>query len=376
MSNPAADMRPVKKEEEDVPCGELNECMMDDAQQTDILSNMQPISCATNGWDSKIDRRYMMLLDSCREDGDSYPRVRDNPLRCIRYEVDNGGYDKREMKLVTDKKKRSREDRNTVRVTKKNDVESKRRHVQATSKKTAKEAADSDLRPRERSVVTDEKSVEAMLRNSQEARDKDNTEDQMVVPDESYRAYLTRLVEKSIIPRADPEKEIQVKREEEDTMSLPGSDIIAVGDRPFEDEEESPFVPSKSYKVTDLEEESDDNDDDQRSSWFRKEITNILKQPYNEKELLELKKEASERRSLTRCRELRDGRDIDYATEEKGPSYLDKYPIFKRMLKEALRDKDRHRALNLLRGFIFYLTKVVRHDAFKPWRDRECLKIM
>ncbi|CAA7047820.1 unnamed protein product [Microthlaspi erraticum] len=360
--------------------------MMDDAQRTDTPiepdeanpSNMQPTSCAAtnanDGWDNKIDRRYMMLLDSFREDGDSYPRVRDNPLRCIRYDVDNGGYDKREFKAVTDEKKKRRsreEDRNTVRVNvtkKKNVVESKHRHVQASSKKTAKEAVVSDKRRRE-------KSVDGVGRNSQEARKEKHSEGEMV-PDENYRAYLAWLVEKSRIRRANAEKEIQVKREvEDDTMSLSGSDIIAVGDRPFEDEEESPFVASKSYKVTDLEEESDEDDDDQRSSWFRKEITSILKKPYNEKELLELKKQAAERRSLIRCRELRDGREIDYETDEKGRSYLDKYPNFKTMLKEALRDKDHHRALNLLRGFIFYLEKMVRHDAFKPWRDRECLKI-
>lgn len=65
---------------------------------------------------------------------------------------------------------------------------------------------------------------------------------------------------------------------------------------------------------------------DQRPSWFRKEIMEVLKQPYNETEFMEFHREASVCRCLTRCRELRDGRELTYETNQMRPSYLDEYP--------------------------------------------------
>ncbi|CAH8253090.1 unnamed protein product [Arabidopsis lyrata] len=388
MMNSAAAMRAVKEEfivmdfddnDEDVRCGKVKEEYMMDAEQINSStdsgktnpSNMQQIVSAVasdddddddDDWGTKIDNQYMKLLDSFREDGSS--NLSDNPLRSIRYEVDNGGYDKREFKA----NKRSREDRNTIRVTKKN-VEPKPPHVQA------------GFRLRRRESLVSEKSVEAMLitshvkRNSKhsfDASEKENLEDLMVL-DEGYRSYLTWLVENSKSSRTNPEKERQVKCEEDYTVSLSDSDsdIIVVGDRPFLGEEDSPFVPSKSYKVVDLDEESSD----QRNSWFRKEIMNVLKQPYTVTELKELHNEASVHRVSSRHVELRDGTEFSFPTKKKTPSYLDGYPDFKKQYLESLREDDEHKALNLLRGFIFYLTKVVRDDAFKPWLDQECLKI-
>lgn len=261
MMNSAAAMRAVKEEfivmdfddnDEDVRCGKVKEEYMMDAEQINSStdsgktnpSNMQQIVSAVasddDDWGTKIDYQYMKLLDSFREDGSS--NLSDNPLRSIRYEVDNGGYDKREFKA----NKRSREDRNTIRVTKKN-VEPKPPHVQA------------GFRLRRRESLVSEKSVEAMLitshvkRNSNhsfDASEKENLEDLMVL-DEGYRSYLTWLVENSKSSRTNPEKERQVKCEEDYTVSLSDSDsdIIVVGDRPFQGEEDSPFVPSKSYKV-------------------------------------------------------------------------------------------------------------------------------
>ncbi|CAN6880658.1 unnamed protein product [Brassica oleracea] len=381
-------MRPVKKEpividldsddDEDVLCGEMNDCMMDidvsSESEEANPSNMQMTFSSAAGasddddCDNKIDDQYLKLFDSLMDDGNSY--LIDNPLRCIRYEVDNGGYDKREFK----DKHKSSEDQNTGgRATKKNVVVSRTPHrVQASEKKT-KEFV---LKRRESPV--NDKSVDATSharRSSQhnvEAREKEIREAEMV-PDQHYRSYLTSLVEKRKSSSSNPEKEVRVKCEE-DVMSLSDSDSIEVGDRPFVDEEDSPFVPSKSYKVVDLEEESDD-EGDQCNSWFRKEIMNVLKQPYSENEFKELEHEASLCRWLIKSKELLDGRDFTYTTNQKKPSYLDQYPEFKRMFEKALYGENRHRALNLLRGFIFYLTKVARHDAFKPWLDHECSKI-
>ncbi|CAH8354590.1 unnamed protein product [Eruca vesicaria subsp. sativa] len=396
----SAGMRPVKKEpmvidldsdDEDTLCGEMNDCMIDTGESN--TSNMQMIFSADDGgddWGNKIDQQYLKLFDSLMNDGNSY--LSDNPLRCFRYEVDNGGYDTREFKH----KQESREDQNTSsgRATKKNIVESRpSHHVQASSKKRknvvesrpshhvqASSRKRREFVSRRRDSPVNDKSVDATSharRSSQhnvcEAREKEIVEAEMV-PDENYRSHLRSLVEKRKRSSTNPGKKIQVKREE-DAMSLSDSDSIEVNDRPFLDEEDSPFVPSKSYKVVDLEEESDDDEGDECNSWFRKEIMNVLKQPYNEKEFKELEHEASVCRYLTKSTELLDGRDITYTTKEKRPSYLDQYPEFKRMFEKALDGEEHHSALNLLRGFIFYLTKVARHDAFKPWLDHECLNI-
>lgn len=72
----------------------------------------------------------------------------------------------------------------------------------------------------------------------------------------------------------------------------------------------------------DLDEESSD----QRNSWFRKEIMNVLKQPYTVTELKELHNEASVHRVSSRHVELRDGTEFSFPTKKKTPSYLDGYP--------------------------------------------------
>ncbi|CAA0229215.1 unnamed protein product [Arabidopsis thaliana] len=394
LMNSAATMRAVKKEfividldadkDEDVRCGKVKEEYMMDAGKTNPSNIQQVVSAVASDddgddddddWGTKMDYQYIKLLDSFREDGSL--NLSDNPLRSIRYEVDNGGYDKREFKAVFTNK-RSRADRNTIRVTKKN-VEPKPPHVQASTEKVTKEAG---FKLRRRESLVSQKSVEAMLitshvrRNSQhnngDASEKENFEDDIVL-DEVYRSYLKRLVENSKSSRTNPEKEIKVKCEEDHTVSLSDSDsdIIVVGDCPFLEEEDSPFVPSKSYKVIDLDEESSD----QRNSWFRREIMNVLKQPYTVTELKELHKEASVHGVSSRHIELRDGTEFSFPTNKKKPSYLDRYPDFKKQYLDSLREKDERKALNLLRGFIFYITNVVRDDAFKPWLDQECLKI-
>ncbi|XP_010462822.1 PREDICTED: uncharacterized protein LOC104743436, partial [Camelina sativa] len=368
----AAAMRPVKEEfvtidlddeDEDVLCGEVNvECMMD-AEELNTSDD------DGDDWDTKIDHQYMKLLDSFREYGNTY--LSDNPLRSIRYEVDNGGYDIRRFEAAVTKK-----DRNTVRVVTKKNVESKPHHVQASSRKTTTKEAGSRQR-RENSVA--EKSVEATListshvkSNSQQQQHSSGNasekEENLEDHDENYKAYLTWLVENLKSSRTRPEKEIQVKCEEEDyamSLSDSDSDTIVVGDRPFLDGEDSPFVPSKSYKVVDL----DDKRSDERSSWFRKEIMNVLKQPYTLTELTKLHNEASVHRRSTRHIELRDGTEFNFKTKKKRPSYLDEYPDFKKEYLDSLHEADERKALNLLRGFIFYLTNVVRDDAFKPWLD-------
>lgn len=66
--------------------------------------------------------------------------------------------------------------------------------------------------------------------------------------------------------------------------------------------------------------------DDIFNSLFSKKLMEILRNPYDEKEFLRLYNEASFKRPLTRSRQLRDGREIEYDVEDQlALSYLEKY---------------------------------------------------
>jgi hypothetical protein len=92
----------------------------------------------------------------------------------------------------------------------------------------------------------------------------------------------------------------------------------------------------------------------------------ILRNPYDEKEFLRLYNEASVKRPLTKSRQLRDGREIEYYCDDQfALSYLEKYTDFNKTYHRYR--KDLPRALNLLRGFFFYLENIVLEGAFKPW---------
>ncbi|XP_020886957.1 uncharacterized protein LOC9318613 [Arabidopsis lyrata subsp. lyrata] len=173
---------------------------------------------------------------------------------------------------------------------------------------------------------------------------------------------LDTLKESTMVPEMDPLVEVKVEPDHD------WSDyIIAMGDSPFLDGEEcTPFVVSK--KVVDLDEGS--KEDESSSSWFRKELMDVLQKPYDEGELKLLHRYASIHRKMTRCRELRKGRESDYETDELGQSYLESFPDFEKEYKLVV-GVDKARALKLLRGFFLYL-KYVSHDGvFKPWERNQ-----
>lgn len=149
------------------------------------------------------------------------------------------------------------------------------------------------------------------------------------------------------------------------------SDIIAVSDSPFLDGEGTPFVASKS--VVDLDKES--KEDESSSCLFTKELMEVLEKPYDEKELLKLSNQASMQKPVTRCRELRKGREKIYETDKLGPSYLQRFSDFDKEYK-LVDGVDKAKALKLLRGFFFYLRNCSRDGAFEPWRkDKQWLQL-
>ncbi|XP_010474376.1 PREDICTED: uncharacterized protein LOC104753889 [Camelina sativa] len=112
--------------------------------------------------------------------------------------------------------------------------------------------------------------------------------------------------------------------------------------------------------------------DDLFNSSYSKRLMELLRNPYDEEEYLRLYTEASLKRPLTRSRQLRDGREIEYNVEDQlAPSYLEKYTDFNKIYHRY--QKDLPRSLNLLRGFFFYLENIVLEGAFKPWLHEKSL---
>ncbi|XP_010486343.1 PREDICTED: uncharacterized protein LOC104764500 [Camelina sativa] len=240
--------------------------------------------------------------------------------------------------------------------------------------------------------VTELKDVDETSRSKGDfvTRRKKNEEEGAKVVDKDYMRYLTWLVdslrdaitkpmanlqkdpsdldalnESTMVPETDPPL-VKVKIEQDLESWSDGSDIIAIDDNPFLDGDGTPFVASK--KVVDLDEVS--KEDDSGSCWFRKELMDVLEKPYDGGELKQLHRHASIHRKMTRCRELRKGRETDYETDELGQSYLESFPDFEKEYK-LVDGVDKERALKLLRGFFFYL-KYVSHDGvFKPWEKNQ-----
>ncbi|XP_056850187.1 uncharacterized protein LOC108843148 [Raphanus sativus] len=189
--------------------------------------------------------------------------------------------------------------------------------------------------------------------------------------DKSYDYFLAYLRNSVTVIELKPEKA---------SVPLSDPDIIAVSNCPFSDGGPSPFEANKDGKVIDLEDRIEL--EDMFNSTFSKKLLEILRQPYDKNEFKQRFLEVSHKKHLTRSRQLRDGREIEYNVDHQlGPSYLDRYPDFKRVFRSSRHAKDESRALNLLRGFFFYLENIVLEGAFKPWLHearvmRECRDIV
>lgn len=189
--------------------------------------------------------------------------------------------------------------------------------------------------------------------------------------DKSYEYFIAFLRNSVTVIEVKPEKA---------SVPLSDPDIIAVSNCPFSDGGPSPFEANKDGKVIDLEDRIEP--EDMFNSTFSKKLLEILRQPYDKNEFKQRLFEASQKKQLTRSRQLRDGREIEYNVDHQlGPSYFDRYPDFKRVFRRSRSAKDDHRALNLLRGFFFYFENIVLEGAFKPWLHearvmRECKDIV
>ncbi|ESQ27391.1 hypothetical protein EUTSA_v10018476mg [Eutrema salsugineum] len=216
--------------------------------------------------------------------------------------------------------------------------------------------------------------VKDNLLNSFKARKKEDEESRSL-NDKSYEYFLSYL--RNSITIFEPDRKV---KPEKDKVSLSDPDIIAISNYPFSDGGDSTFQANKDGKVIDLEDGI--VPDNILNSSFSKKLLEILRKPYDKNEFLQRCTEASRKRQLTRTRQLRDGKEIEYQVEDQlGPSYLEQYPDFNKKFRHCRYGKDLPRALNLLRGFFFYLENIVLEGAFKPWVheklvERECQVIV
>ncbi|CAH8356336.1 unnamed protein product [Eruca vesicaria subsp. sativa] len=204
----------------------------------------------------------------------------------------------------------------------------------------------------------------------------------VAVVDKDYFAWLVSSLKASTTVVPDPtqkqsmtvpQKDLVKAELDTESCSDDDDDMIMVSDSPFLCGESTPFVVSKSKTVIDLE--VDSTEDETISCLFTKELMDVLERPYDEGELLRLYGEVSEKKQVTRCRELRKGRESNYETSEFGPSYLEKVSDFDKEYRRVDGDDDKER-LKLLRGFFFYLKNVTRAGSFKPWSPENQKKLM
>ncbi|CAA7013443.1 unnamed protein product [Microthlaspi erraticum] len=195
---------------------------------------------------------------------------------------------------------------------------------------------------------------------------KEESEETLSAVDKGY-AYFLAFVRNSITVVPEPERKVKPV---ENSVCLYDPDIIAVSDHPFFDGGKSPFEANRDGKVIDLEDGIEP--DNIFNSSFSKRLMEVLREPYDKKEFVKLYHQASHKRPLTRYRQLRNGTEIEYNVHNQlTHSYLQDYPDFKKQLSRYR--KDPPRALNLLRGFLFYLENITLEGAFKPWKYEQRL---
>lgn len=107
-------------------------------------------------------------------------------------------------------------------------------------------------------------------------------------------------------------------------------------------------------------------------SEFWRNVTALLKMPYDQKEYIGLCKAVKSRKPTLKNMDLRNGKFC--STRQLGKSYLDHYKDLHEKLKEV--DNDSRKKLNILRGFFFWLQNLTQKGAFRPWTDPEWLSLV
>ncbi|XP_059630625.1 uncharacterized protein LOC132273656 [Cornus florida] len=183
--------------------------------------------------------------------------------------------------------------------------------------------------------------------------------------DECYRAFLNCLEQEGDCIVFVTENGKRVKYEEEDIDSSSDVEILDIDSAPSE----NPFVPSKMFDSSCLGHPSES-----KKSQFREKVVSILKRPYDQEEYEELLHNIKARKPVQRNIDLRCSGSLFYQASNIGKSYLDHYDDLKSKISEAR--FDRRKALNLLRGFFYWMQNLTHEGAFRPWLDSSCLEVL
>ncbi|CAN8234257.1 unnamed protein product [Cochlearia groenlandica] len=282
-------------------------------------------------------------------------------------EKSNAGKNEKSLKILRASKRLKTE--KTIPVVKTKETKRKKEEIMRERKTPVK---NTDLKACKKE--TEESSAKWQTIASKRLETEKNIEKLSSV-DESYEYFLLYLT--NAVTIAEPDQKVKPVK---DLVSYCDPDIIAISNHPFTDEGKCLFTASKDEKVIDLDDATEP--EIVWESSFSKRLIEILRKPYNKKEFIKRFHEASLKRPVTRYRQLRDGREIEYDVDNQfRDSYLQRYPEFNKKFRRVRYKKDPPRALNLLRGFSFYIENIVLDGAFQPWLhekrvEKECKAIV
>ncbi|KAF7849044.1 hypothetical protein BT93_L1303 [Corymbia citriodora subsp. variegata] len=190
--------------------------------------------------------------------------------------------------------------------------------------------------------------------------------------DESFLAFLHCVKEDGSIIEFLSDNGKQIRYEEDDEESSCEVEMLA-GEDISKCEE---FVTTKLSKdlITIDSKHFADDPGSSSGTVFRKKLMSVLKMPYDVKEHEDLSRRVRHKRQKTVDKSLCRGRDYTSSLQQSCKSYLELYKDLAKKLE--LVQGDRHRNLNLLRGFFFWLENVPKEGAFKPWLDPACLEAL
>jgi uncharacterized protein YqeY len=137
------------------------------------------------------------------------------------------------------------------------------------------------------------------------------------------------------------------------------TEIYVMGDAPVCSEENfTPFECNKQYLL--ITDTGAENTVDRGRSYFREEVMNIYKKPYDQDEYEQLLEAVKSKKPIKGRKNHRKSL-LEHNADLKAE--LDRFFF------------DRPKMLNILRGFFYWLQNISHEGIFKPWLDPTCLAI-
>ncbi|GLT77928.1 hypothetical protein SLA2020_494820 [Shorea laevis] len=303
-------------------------------EQSDHFDKDDEVDVSQEYVDEDMDPNYEIFLRNSREDGKSYVLEVPEELLVIKYEEEDGDFcDFENKRTPKDRRKGESGKRNLGGASEELEIMPERHCLQAPHFPTLE-------------------GNHKMLCN---------------VEDESYLLFLKSLETNgeslALLPKAG-QKRIYYKDDESSD-----SEVMVVD--PFCDGCDNPCVPSKGY-LSLLGEESFEEIKAPSQSLFREKLMDILKEPFSQSEYDDLWESFNLKRPVEGIRMLRNGRETTYKIKSRGKSYCDDYRELNDHIASAR--GNRHKILNLLRGFFYWLKNIPLEDQFKPWLDSSFLE--